>query len=33
VPKIKDDSFNRIKKEAMEEQKRYSNIPGHKVSK
>merc|ERR1712000_776886 len=33
VPKIKDKSFNRMQKEAMEEQKRYSTIPGHKVLK
>jgi len=33
VPKIKDDSFNRMQKEAMEEQKRHSGIPSHKVLK
>merc|ERR1712098_73936 len=33
VPKIKDESFNRMQKEAMEEQKRYSTISGHKVLK
>merc|ERR1712000_98621 len=32
-PKIKDESFNRMKKDAMEEQKRYSTIPEHKVLK
>merc|ERR1712000_595191 len=33
VPKIKDESFDRMQKEAMEEQKRYSTIAGHKVLK
>merc|ERR1712000_734879 len=33
VPKIKDESFNRMQKEAIEEQKRYSTIPSHKVLK
>merc|ERR1712169_62226 len=33
VPKIKDESFNGMQKDAMEEQKRYSTIPGHKVLK
>merc|ERR1712169_27311 len=33
VPKIKDDSFDRMQEEAMEEQKRYSTIPDHKVLK
>merc|ERR1712000_531582 len=33
APKIKDESFNRMKKDAMEEQKRYSTIPDHKVLK
>jgi len=33
VPKIKDESFNRMQQEAMEEQKRYSTITGHKVLK
>merc|ERR1712000_473632 len=33
VPKIKDESFNRMQKEAMEEQKRYSGTPSHKVLK
>merc|ERR1712000_364650 len=32
-PKIKDESFNRMKKDAIEEQKRYSTIPSHKVLK
>merc|ERR1712000_587504 len=32
-PKIKDESFNRMKKDAIEEQKRYSTIPVHKVLK
>jgi len=33
VPKIKDESFNRMQKEAMEEQKRYSGVLSHKVLK
>merc|ERR1712000_562514 len=33
VPTIKDDSFNRMQKEAADEQKRYSTIPSNKVMK
>merc|ERR1712000_452006 len=33
VPKIKDESFNRMQKEAMEEQKRHSDVLSHKVLK